>query len=71
MEAPVKLTFLGSTSQTGNCPTLFATDQDTYVIQGWKVTDSEALAALDVPEHETVIEVPRALLGFALPAEQG
>jgi len=67
-EIIVKLTFLGSTSQTGNCPTLFATDHDTYVIQGWRITDPEAVAAMDIPDHETAVEVPRALLGFAPPA---
>lgn len=61
----MKLTFLGGTSWSGECPTLYATDRDTYVIQGWKVTDPEALAAMEVPDHETAVEVPRALLRFA------
>ncbi|KWX03189.1 hypothetical protein TH66_00815 [Carbonactinospora thermoautotrophica] len=62
----MKLTFLGTTSTGGSCPTLYATDRGTYVIQGWKVTDPEALAQMDIPEHETCIEVPRELLKFAL-----
>lgn len=41
---------------------------DTYVIQGWKVLDAATLAQLNLPDHETVIEVPKALLGFAPPA---
>jgi hypothetical protein len=61
----VKLTFLGMSSKDGECPTLYATDRDTYVIQGWKVSDPEALAAMNIPERETAIEVPRELLGFA------
>lgn len=61
----MKLTFLGTTSQGGSCPTLFATDRDTYVIQGYRVLDAEALAQLDIPDHETCIEVPKALLKFA------
>ena len=61
----MKLTFLGTTSSNGGCPTLFATDRDTYVIQGWKVHDPEALAAMEIPDHETAIEVPKALLHFA------
>lgn len=35
-------------SQEGNSPTLFATDhtdRKTYIAQGWKVTDPQALAA--------------------------
>jgi hypothetical protein len=42
----VKLSFLGSTSQEGQCPTLYATDRDTFVVQGWAVTDPEALGDL-------------------------
>jgi hypothetical protein len=62
----VKLTFLGSTSQEGQCPTLYATDRDTFVVQGWTVTDPEALAGLrDVLPGETFVEVPKALLRFA------
>lgn len=62
----MKLTFLGSTSQEGQCPTLYATDRDTFVVQGWPVTDPEALGDLrDVLPGETFVEVPKALLRFA------
>jgi hypothetical protein len=62
----VKLTCLGSTSQEGQCPTLYATDRDTFVVQGWAVTDPEALAGLrDVLPGETFVEVPKGLLRFA------
>lgn len=41
--------FLGKDpdSQEGQSPTLFATDRTdraTYIVQGWKVTDPQALA---------------------------
>ncbi|WP_158852846.1 hypothetical protein [Saccharothrix deserti] len=64
----MRLTFLGTTSNSGSCPNLYATDRGTYVVQGWKVTDPEALAALHergLPDHETAVEIPAALLGFA------
>lgn len=62
----MKLTFLGSTSQEGQCPTLYATDRDTFVVQGWTVTDPEALGDLrDVLPGETFVEVPKTLLRFA------
>ena len=62
----MKLTFLGSTSQEGQCPTLYATDRDTFVVQGLTVTDPEALGDLrDVLPGETFVEVPKALLRFA------
>jgi hypothetical protein len=66
----VKLTFLGKDpdSQVDNSPTLFATDRTdrtTYIAQGWKVTDPEALAVIGpVPDHETLIEIPEDVLKF-------
>ena len=95
----MRLAFLGKETQGGGSPTLFATDRETYVVQGWKVpgqqhsveiptrllaylqpgtclgvalhdtgrgsvilsgnpvTDSEALAQMDIPGHETCVEV--------------
>jgi hypothetical protein len=46
----------------GTCPTLFETDRGTYVVQGSIVSDPEALAAMNLPAHETAVEVPAALL---------
>jgi hypothetical protein len=60
--------FLGKdpSSQEGQSPTLFATDRTdrtTYIVQGWKVTDPEALADVGtVPGNETLIEVPEEVL---------
>lgn len=59
----MKLRFLGKDSTPTNSPTLYATDEDSYVIQGWKVTGS-ILALLVVPDDETIVEVPAALLNF-------
>ncbi|MFE2428425.1 hypothetical protein ACFXJ5_17020 [Streptomyces sp. NPDC059373] len=59
----MKLRFVGTNSAGGNCPTLYETDRGTFVVQGYKVTDAEALADLrDVLEGETFVEVPRELL---------
>ncbi|WUI04622.1 hypothetical protein OHR68_34660 [Spirillospora sp. NBC_00431] len=57
----MRLTFLGKDSKPDESPTLYATDKDTYIVQGWIVTDSEVLAKLDLPEGETVVEVPPGL----------
>ncbi|MGH3327544.1 MAG: hypothetical protein ACRDPT_07105 [Streptomycetales bacterium] len=57
--------FLGKdpNSQVDNSPTLFATDRVTYIAQGWKVTDPQALADTGpVPDHETLIEIPEDVL---------
>jgi len=61
----MKLTILGTSSENGQSPTFFATDRGTYVVQGWKITDAEALAQLDIPEHETAVEIPAELLHYA------
>ncbi len=58
----MKLRFLGKDSTPGDSPTLYATDQDSYLIQGWIVTDAAILARLSIPDDETVVEVPAALL---------
>ena len=57
----MQLTFLGKESNPTESPTLFATDEGTYVVQGWKVADPEILAKLEVPTGETVVEVPARL----------
>lgn len=64
------VTFLGKDpeSQVDNSPTLYATDRTdrtTYIAQGWRVTDPQALAAIGpVPDHETLIEIPEDVLKF-------
>ena len=56
----MKLTFIRKAIDSGetNCPSLYRTDRDTFVVQGWRILDPEALAQLDIPAHETVVEVP-------------
>lgn len=62
--------FLGKDpeSQVDGSPALFATDRadrQTYIAQGWKVTDPRALADVGpIPDHETVIEIPEDVLKF-------
>jgi hypothetical protein len=56
------LTFLGKESRPDESPTLFATDRDSYVVQGWIVTNPEILAMIVVSDDEMVVEVPGALL---------
>lgn len=54
-----------STSKNGGCPELYGTDRDTYIVQGTRITDPEILAKLrerGLPDHETAVEVPKALL---------
>lgn len=50
------LEFLGKETQTGGSPTLYGTDRETYVVQGWKVTD-----------QPSAVEIPQRLLGYLSP----
>jgi hypothetical protein len=66
--ASMRARYLGKDpdSQVDQSPTLFATDRTdrvTYIAQGWKVTDPQALADIGpVPDHETLIEIPEDVL---------
>lgn len=53
----MEIRFLGKETEHGDSPTLYATDQGTYLIQGWKIIDSEILVKLNVPENEAVVEI--------------
>lgn len=58
------LWFLGKTSTPNNSPTLYRTDEESYVIQGWRVYDEGILARLSIPDGDTVIEIPPPLLDY-------
>jgi hypothetical protein len=50
----MRLQFLGKGgSDVGGCPTLYATNQDSYLVQGWETGTPE------------IIEIPHMLTGFA------
>ena len=57
----MKLRFLGKNSQGGECPPLYATDRDTYLVQGWKIFANDLLMQLTIREGETAVEVPTEL----------
>lgn len=66
----MKLRFLGTTSEAGDCPTLYETETGDIVVQGERLTDPEALAQLrDVKDSETFVVVPRELLARYAPKE--
>lgn len=62
----VVLTFVAKDpgSEPSGSPTLYRTDRGSWVVQGWVVTDPEALAALDIPEGESCVEIPDRLVPF-------
>ncbi len=62
----MRLRHLGTDTGQGGCPALYATDRGTFVVQGWRVTDPEAITDLiDVRENESYVEIPKTLLRYA------
>lgn len=62
----MRLTFIGKDpeSHPSSSPTVYRTDRDTWVVQGWAVTDAEALAQMAIPDGETCVEIPDRLVPF-------
>lgn len=62
----MRLQLLGIESGKDGCPTLYETDRGTYVVQGKRVTDPEAIAGLvGLRDDEFYVEIPKGLLRFA------
>jgi hypothetical protein len=62
----MRLTFIGKdpdSNPTGS-PTVYRTDRQSWVVQGWVVTDPEALAQMDIPQGETCVEIPDRMIQF-------
>ena len=51
-------------SEPSGSPTLYRTDRGSWVVQGWVVTDPDALAAMNIPEGETCVEIPDRMVPF-------
>lgn len=52
----MRLEFLGKETQGGGSPTLFATERETYVVQGWRVAG-----------QQNSVEIPLRLLAHLMP----
>ncbi|SMD21733.1 hypothetical protein [Kibdelosporangium aridum] len=62
----MRLTFVGKdpeSNPTGS-PTVYRTDRGSWVVQGWVVNDSQALAQMNIPAGETCVEIPDRMLQF-------
>lgn len=58
----MKTTKLVSTCDIKDCPTIYATDRGTLLVQGETPTDH----GLRIPAHEALVEIPRELLQKAI-----
>ncbi len=68
----MQLRFIGTTSENGNCPTLYE-DLETgdIVVQGYTVTDPGDIAQLrDILDSESFVRVPRELLTRFAPRDK-
>lgn len=54
----MKLTRIRGACRDDTCPTLYATDRSTFVVQGYVVNDTD----VTLPEGEALVEVPPELL---------
>ncbi len=65
-EATVRLVRISGddSCNNGTCPTVFAIDEGKgeAVVQGYTVTDAEALAQMSLPPGESAVRVPLRLL---------
>ena len=62
----MRITFIGKdpmSNPTGS-PTIYRTDQETWVVQGWVVADPDVLAQMNIPPGETAVEIPDRMLQF-------
>ena len=58
----------GDCSDGKTCPVLYRTDRGTVVVQGWTVTDPEALRQLGLPGGEQAVEIPAEMVAEVLRA---
>ncbi|MFD9590970.1 hypothetical protein ACFWBM_40495 [Streptomyces sp. NPDC059980] len=68
----MRLKFIGTTSENGNCPTLYEdTETGDIVVQGYTVTSPEDIAQLrDVLPSESFVRIPRDLLTRYTPRDE-
>jgi hypothetical protein len=69
----MRLTFIGKDPDffpTGS-PTAYRTDRGSWVVQGWLVTDPDALAQMGIPDGETCVEIPDRMLQFFRQGDRG
>jgi hypothetical protein len=60
------LTLIGKdpdSNPTGS-PAVYRTDRSTWVVQGWVVTDPQALSHMNIPEGESAVEIPDRIIPY-------
>ncbi|WP_232344764.1 hypothetical protein [Actinoplanes awajinensis] len=57
---PLQAEMIAGVCVTGSCPTVYRTDRDSLVVQGYAVPGG--VAGVDLPEGESLVEIPLHLL---------
>ena len=67
----MELTFVAKDpgSEPSGSPALYRTDRQSWVVQGWAVTDPQALATMDIPVGEACVEIPDRLVPYFQPPQ--
>jgi hypothetical protein len=58
--AVMQLRVLAGRCGTGSCPTVYGTDRETVVVQGYVVNGGDA--GVEVPDGERLVEIPTEIL---------
>jgi hypothetical protein len=68
----MRITFIAKDpdSNPDGSPTLYRTDRGSWVVQGWAITDPDALALMDIPAGEGAVEIPDRLVPFFLSGQE-
>jgi hypothetical protein len=66
----VDLTFIRKDplSSPGGSPTVYATDERTLIVQGWRLTDEKARTRMAIPSHEDAVEIPVRMVPIVVEA---
>ncbi|MCO8275969.1 hypothetical protein M1L60_35865 [Actinoplanes sp. TRM 88003] len=59
-QEPAVTKTLASMCGVGSCPTVYGTDSDTVVVQGYEMTGEKA--GVEVPDGERLVEIPVEVL---------
>jgi hypothetical protein len=62
----MRVTLIGKdpeSNPTGS-PTVYRTDKGSWLVQGWVVTDPEALSQMNIPDGEMAVEIPDRIIQF-------
>jgi len=59
----LRLNLIATLCGNGTCPTVYQTNRDTLIVQGYVVSPEQA--GIHVPEGELLVEIPTELFGTA------